>query len=213
MLLSLTNLFQIWSLSFDSSCSSCSIFALRSSNMRFVYCGSNKRIVASQFGSRVIDAFCFDLFSHVGGTRRFLPPIETSFEEDCGINVVALNPLHSLIGLAGADGTAEFRDPRAPQGLLYFKRCRFPFFFADLCVSKTIPWLVWTLRKCWWMLEKFKVEEKAKKFLHLSFDLMDCTLESVRNNCFFFFFCCCFCFCFWLIDLFLRNEFWTFSPV
>ncbi len=49
---------------------------------------------------------------------RFLQPIDTDFDEERGINVVAINPLHSLIGLAGADGVMEFRDPRAPQASL-----------------------------------------------------------------------------------------------
>jgi ribosome biogenesis protein ENP2 len=46
---------------------------------------------------------------------RFLQPISTDFDDERGINVVAINPLHSLLGLAGADGVMEFRDPRAPQ--------------------------------------------------------------------------------------------------
>lgn len=45
---------------------------------------------------------------------RFLEPIRTEFSS--GINAVTINPVHSLIGLAGSDSFVEFRDPRAPEG-------------------------------------------------------------------------------------------------
>ena len=45
---------------------------------------------------------------------RFLEPIGTDFEH--GINRVVINPIHSLLGLAGSDTWMEFRDPRAPGG-------------------------------------------------------------------------------------------------
>lgn len=42
---------------------------------------------------------------------RFLTPIVTEFES---INVMAINPHHSLLAFGGVDGVVECRDPRAP---------------------------------------------------------------------------------------------------
>jgi ribosome biogenesis protein ENP2 len=44
---------------------------------------------------------------------RFLQPIPTDFSS--GMNVVKINPVHSLVAVAGSDSFFECRDPRAPQ--------------------------------------------------------------------------------------------------
>jgi ribosome biogenesis protein ENP2 len=42
---------------------------------------------------------------------KFLSPIVSEFD---AINVMAINPLHSLLAFGGTDGVVECRDPRAP---------------------------------------------------------------------------------------------------